>query len=97
MKLEHDPKESRVISTEGMVIFRGQRSRAMEIYLRFSLLSREHYYRLAISLAKKKPFPKATNKMQVWREIVNEIIQTLKNENPYFNETKFRETAGLEE
>ena len=94
MTLKHGPKESLILNTEGNVVFRGPRPTVQEAYMKLAIYNRNHYQRLAHTLALKKPHWKAPSKLAVWQAVVDSLIETLKTENPYFNEPKFRQITN---
>lgn len=92
MRIEHGQRNSIVYGPGGEVLFRGSKSKSQELLIKMVVLNKEHYQRVASGLARQKPMHKASNKLLVWNDIVEEMITVFRTENPFFNEDKFRKT-----
>ena len=94
MDLQHGDSLSRVIDSHGTVVYSGPRSKATEMYIRMSIMTRKHFQAVATTLAEIKPDPSATSKMMVWDEVVENLCGAYTKMNPHFNEEKFKKTCG---
>jgi hypothetical protein len=96
MTIQHGSDASQVLDENGNVIFDGPHKKAIEVYIKLSVMTRKHYRAVAKGLAGTRPAYNAPNRLHQWETVVETLCETFQTMNPYFNRNKFLEVCGFE-
>lgn len=96
MTIQHGSSASQVIDTNGTVLFTGPHKKAVEVYIKLSVMTRKHYQAIAKGLSQTRPAYNAPNRLHQWETVVESLCETFSAMNPFFNQEKFHKTCGFE-